>query len=113
MPGPGSHTQSYTSFGASKGGAANFGIGRKDKHNDNPGPGQYNAADRNLQTAKSASVRIGLTKRPDIWEGQTKNDAPGPGNYNKDNNYYEKSVKGGANMGSKYKPIRNDNPGPG
>ena len=57
-------------------------------------------------------MRIGLTKRPDIWEGQTKRDAPGPGNY-QDNNQFGKSVKGAATMGSKYKPLKNQNPGPG
>ena len=79
----------------------------------NPGPGQYNATDRNLQSAKSASVRIGLTKRPDIWEQQTKNGAPGPGNYSNENDQFGKRTKGVATMGSKYKPVKNENPGPG
>ena len=96
-----------------KGGASNFGIGRRDKVNENPGPGQYSDPNRNLSSAKSASVRIGLTKRPDIWEQQTKRDAPGPGNYTQDINEFGKQAKGVAGMGSKYKTARNTNPGPG
>ena len=66
-----------------------------------------------MSKSNTASVRIGLTKRPDIWEASTKNDAPGPGNYADDKNNIGKNVKGAASMGSKYKPARNDNPGPG
>lgn len=57
-------------------------------------------------------MRIGTTARPDIWEEQTKNSAPGPGNY-RETGTFGKNLKGAANMGSKYKPARNDNPGPG
>ena len=59
-------------------------------------------------------MRIGSTKRPDLWEKDTKNDIPGPGLYVSDTNTFGKAAKGGAaNMGSKYKTARNDNPGPG
>lgn len=38
---------------------------------------------------------------------------PGPGGYEDETNTFGKAVKGGAaNMGSKYKPVRNNNPGP-
>lgn len=38
---------------------------------------------------------------------------PGPGLYVDDAGTFGKSVKGAATMGSKYKPIKNENPGPG
>ena len=38
---------------------------------------------------------------------------PGPGLYVSESGNFGKSVKGAANMGSKYKPILNANPGPG
>jgi len=38
---------------------------------------------------------------------------PGPGGYEDETNTFGKAAKGGANMGSKYKPERNMNPGPG
>ena len=38
---------------------------------------------------------------------------PGPGNYNETANTFGKNLKGTANMGSKYKPVKNLNPGPG
>ena len=44
--------------------------------------------------------------------GQTAKDAPGPGNYSHNTSTFN-NAKGGASMGSKYKPERNDNPGPG
>jgi len=71
-PGPGSHTQSYSSFANAKG-SGSFGIGRKEQKNQNPGPGQYYNGDQQLLN-KSASVRIGSQVRPDIWEGHTKKD---------------------------------------
>lgn len=37
---------------------------------------------------------------------------PGPGGYADETNTFGKAVKGGASMGSKYKPVRNTNPGP-
>lgn len=43
---------------------------------------------------------------------QTKNDAPGPGNYAENTSTFN-NVKGVATMGSKYKPEKNFNPGPG
>ena len=42
-----------------------------------------------------------------------RDDLPGPGNYADENNTFGKAAKGTANMGSKYKPERNSNPGPG
>ena len=65
-PGPGHHGEHYSSFANTKGGASNFGSSRKDKKNSNPGPGQYNASDR-IKSANHSSVRIGTTKRPDLW----------------------------------------------
>lgn len=99
-PGPGSHTKSYSSFQTTN--KVNFGIGRKETRNDNPGPGQYNNKNTEIMV-KSASVRIGSQARPDIWESK-KEDMPGPGNYVQDINTFGKSVKGAAGMGSKYKP---------
>lgn len=45
----------------------------KPEKNLNPGPGHYNNADQQLLT-KSASVRIGSSTRPDIWEDKSKKD---------------------------------------
>lgn len=101
VPGPGAHTQSYSSFANTKG-STNFGSGRKEVRNNNPGPGQYQG-DRQLTSTKSAAVRIGSTKRPELWQGEA-GDVPGPGNYMGDTNTFGKSVKGAATMGSKYKP---------
>ena len=56
-PGPGHHTLSYSSFANVKG-STNFGCGRKEQKNFNPGPGHYDNASKQLMT-KSASVRIG------------------------------------------------------
>ena len=56
-------------------------------------------------------MRIGQERRKDIWENEV-NDVPGPGGYSDERNTFGKAVKGAANMGSKYKPIRNTNPGP-
>jgi hypothetical protein len=52
MPGPGAHTQSYSSFGNTKNNT-HFGSGRKDSRNENPGPGQYNQMGKNLTQQKS------------------------------------------------------------
>ena len=67
-----------------------------------------------MQSKIGASVRIGSAKRKDIWEDQTKSgDLPGPGLYVNETNTFGKAAKGVATMGSKYKPDRNTNPGPG
>ena len=63
--------------------------------------------------SKSQSVQFGSTHRPDLWKKEVKGDVPGPGGYDDDRNTFGKAAKGGANMGSKYKPERNLNPGPG
>ncbi len=112
MPGPGHHTQSYSSFGNTKNNT-HFGSGRKDSRNNNPGPGQYNEMGRNLTSNKSQSIRFGSTSRPDLWQKDTKNDLPGPGNYMDETNTFGKAAKGYANMGSKHRQDKNDNPGPG
>ena len=111
-PGPGTHTQSYSSFSQTKN-KFSFAGGRKEKRNDNPGPGQYNLPDKKLSQSNSAAVKIGLQKKPELWQDSTKNDLPGPGNYMATTGTFGKSVKGAATMGAKYKPERNDNPGPG
>ena len=111
-PGPGHHTQSYSSFSNTKV-TANFASGRKESRNNNPGPGQYDSPDTKLVSKGGVSQRFNQTARPDIWEKGTKNDIPGPGLYVDDRNTFGKAAKGTANMGSKYKPARNENPGPG
>ena len=59
--------------------------------------------------------KIGSTKRPDIFESQTKaaESQPGPGNYTDSRNTMGKNLKGTASMGSKYRAEKNSNPGPG
>ena len=113
MPGPGHHSQSYSSFANAK--VNNFGASsaRKTSKNSNPGPGQYSEHGRNMTHTKSASVQFGSTNRPDLWKKEVKGDVPGPGGYEDETNTFGKAVKGGASMGSKYKPSRNLNPGPG
>lgn len=58
-------------------------------------------------------MRIGSAKRQELWDEKSKEQLPGPGNYVDDRNTFGKAAKGVANMGSKYKPERNENPGPG
>jgi len=60
-PGPGSHSQSYSSFANTK--KINFGSGRKESRNDNPGPGYYNAKSKEAMP----SARIGSQSRPELW----------------------------------------------
>ena len=82
--------------------------------NDNPGPGQYTQDVNKVKPAKSTAGKIGTTQRPDIWADSVKvaRENPSPGNY-ADKPAFGKGVKGVANMGSKYKSSKNDNPGPG
>ena len=84
----------------------------KPVRNDNPGPGQYSGDAARVKSAKSVNCKIGTTKRPDIWEKDAKKDLPGPGNYLSSTSTFG-NTKGVANMGSKYKPEKNENPGPG
>lgn len=112
VPGPGAHTTSYSSFTQVKVNSFGLSTGRRDERNNNPGPGQYDQLGRTLTHTKSNSVRFGSAKKPDIWEKDKRVEAPGPGNYN-DTNTFGKAVKGGATMGSKFKPEVNSNPGPG
>lgn len=81
----------------------------KPEVNSNPGPGQYDGGAKE----KVKGSRIGSAVRPGLWEKETKDDKPGPGNYADETNTFGKAVKGGANMGSKFKPEKNENPGPG
>ena len=64
--------------------------------------------------SKGASVRIGMTKRPDNFTRKEVVGLPGPGQHSTGDLTFGKGVKGLAKIGSaKMKPIRNDNPGPG
>lgn len=81
----------------------------KPEKNENPGPGQYSVG----ASPKKTAVPISKAERKDIWEEQTKRDAPGPGNYQENTSSFGKTKGGAANMGSKFKPEQNMNPGPG
>ena len=81
--------------------------------NSNPGPGQYDNDASKLRPKTGASVRIGSAKRKELWDETSKEQLPGPGNYIDDRNTFGKAATGVASMGSKYKPERNENPGPG
>ena len=60
-----------------------------------------------------SNAKIGIAPRKDLWEDQNKNGSmPGPGNYTEKPSTFG-TTKGAASMGSKYKPERNYNPGPG
>ena len=82
--------------------------------NYNPGPGQYTNDANKVKPPIGKAGKIGTTQRPDIWADSVKvaRENPSPGNYG-DRPGFGKGVKGVANMGSKYKPTKNDNPGPG
>ena len=82
----------------------------KPEVNMNPGPGQYQDASKML-SGTQGSVRIGQAQRGDLWQNDSKETIPGPGNYVDETNTFGKAAKR-INMGSKYKPERNDNPGP-
>ena len=62
---------------------------------------------------KGANAKIGNTKRPDNFTNKDGAAMPGPGGYLNSTNTFGKNTKGAATMGSKYKPTKNDNPGPG
>ena len=115
MPGPANYTTDNGTFGKNMKGAASMGSKYKPIKNDNPGPGQYTAQDTNRGNDSKSYGKIGTTKRPDIFEGQTKaaGSQPGPGNYMESNNTFGKNMKGAATMGSKYRAEKNSNPGPG
>jgi len=85
----------------------------KPARNENPGPGQYSGDANRVKSAKNSSIKIGTTKRPDIWEKEARRDQPGPGNYMEKTDTFGKSLKGAATMGSKYQSVKNFNPGPG
>ena len=57
-------------------------------------------------------MRISKAERKDIWEEETKRNAVGPGNYLENTSTFT-STRGAATMGSKFKPDKNANPGPG
>ena len=80
--------------------------------NYNPGPGQYDNDASKLKPKTGGSVTIGSAKRKELWDEASKEQLPGPGNYIDDRNTFGKAATV-AGMGSKYKPERNDNPGPG
>lgn len=78
-----------------------------------PGPGSYeNHNVISLTKNKGASVKIGTTKRPENFTNSQK-DLPGPGNYIESTDTFGKNLKGAATMGSKYKTIVSETPGPG
>ena len=84
------------------------------KPSNTPGPGAYNNHNLIAMTkSKGTSVRIGGPQRPELISAQTQSSNPGPGNYAEAYQTFGKNVKGAANMGSKYKPLKNDTPGPG
>jgi hypothetical protein len=94
-------------------GVATMGSKYKPVTNTNPGPGAY-SGDSQVKRSGNANGKIGTTARPDIWEGTKEaSKAPGPGNYLETTNTFGKNMKGVATMGSKYKPAKNLNPGPG
>ena len=63
---------------------------------------------------KGASVRIGMTKRPDNFTRKEVVGLPGPGQHSTGDLTFGKGVKGTAHTKSaKIMPVRNDNPGPG
>ena len=84
----------------------------KEEYNMNPGPGQYDNDASKLKPKLGASARIGSAKREDIWKN-SQNELPGPGNYISETNTFGQAARGIASMGSKYKPEKNSNPGPG
>lgn len=116
QPGPGNYIADSGTFGKSVKGAAGMGSKHKQIVNNNPGPGAYSGNSNNaLRTSKSINCKIGTTERADLWDSKKKasQNAPGPGNYYATTNTFGNSVKGAAGMGSKHKPERNNNPGPG
>ena len=112
LPGPGNYIETANTFGKGVKGAANMGSKYRPEKNTNPGPGQYQSESNKATQAKS-TVKIGTTKRPDIWAKDAKGENPGPGNYIETANTFGKGVKGAATMGSKHRQERNTNPGPG
>ena len=46
----------------------------KPARNENPGPGQYSGDANRVKSAKNSSIKIGTTKRPDIWEKEARRD---------------------------------------
>lgn len=80
-----------------------------------PGPGSYsNANVISMVKSTGASVRIGMTKRPDNFTRKEVVGLPGPGQHSTGDLTFGKGVKGLAKIKSaKMKPVRNDNPGPG
>lgn len=56
-PGPGQHTQSFSSFSGAKT-MANFHSGRKETQNSNPGPGQYDSPEEKMTLKGSMSQRF-------------------------------------------------------
>lgn len=115
LPGPGQHSTGDLTFGKGVKGLAKIKSAKmKPVRNDNPGPGQYTNDENKVKPTRSTAGKIGTTQRPDIWADSIKvaRENPSPGNYG-DRPAFGKGVKGVANMGSKHKPTRNDNPGPG
>ena len=115
LPGPGTHSTDNLTFGKGvKGSIQTKSQKMKPIRNDNPGPGQYTQDVNKVKPTKSTAGKIGTTQRPDIWADSVKvaRENPSPGNY-ADKPAFGKGVKGVANMGSKYKSTKNDNPGPG
>ncbi len=112
QPGPGNYMESISTMGKNVKGAATMGAKYTTKANQNPGPGQYSSDTQKLKK-NQANCKIGTTKRPELWQKESKKDLPGPGNYMANTGTFGKNVKGAATMGSKHKQLRNENPGPG
>jgi len=79
-PGPGNYAEAYATFGKNVKGVASMGSKYKPVISTTPGPGQYQDETPYSVRGKS-NVKIGTTRRPDLWEKESRKDLPGPGNY--------------------------------
>lgn len=68
QPGPGQYLESSGTFSKAAKGTASMGSKYQFRANNNPGPGQYTGDANRVKSAKNSSMKIGTTKRPDIWE---------------------------------------------
>lgn len=112
VPGPGNYADETNTFGKAAKGVANMGSKYKAETNLNPGPGQYDA-DPNKNKRQAPNTKVSQAQRQDLWADQSRQDLPGPGNYAVEASSFKDSRGGANNMGSKYKPEVNMNPGPG
>jgi len=105
VPGPGN----YSAANRSNAPAVTFGAKQPTKYNANPGPGQYN---NEKSRPASGRVALGMASRPDLWKVGADDTAhkPGPGNYQEKGAFNQGKA---ASFGGKYKPEKNNNPGPG